>query len=486
MTKKMNVPFIENFDFERFFKGLEFIFVDPIKEIFRGIESNRFPFTQCSFVTVLVLIAHLLELDYFIFKLTNLEILYPTSGYFALAYKISLMISCYYAWGVYQGFLRIKLSRKLTRVFSEAGLKSAVLGRLPSFISDVPLDEDSRKLRLKLRGQSFNDFKNVEDRLGASLQVHIDEVSENRKSGTVDILYSYNELTTSFPYIDAPAVKKDQFVVGAGRSKTIISDLSDVPHLLIAGQTGGGKSTFLRQLITNLYLKNPSYRFELIDLKGGLEFQLFESLPRVNVITDVPSALVALKYHADTTIKNRAELFKFNNCKDIESFLEVHMEDRKYPDNLSSNISLGRKIIVIDEASEIFMSGAYANAADVAKSKSSAAKIGSQGRALGVHLIIATQKPSVKAVDGQIKTHLTGRICFRMSDIASSNTILDSKRAAELPNIKGRAVWRSDSELKEIQAPNMEEKEARELLEKFYTEVKKGYNPSNDGANPHG
>ena len=136
---------------------------------------------------------------------------------------------------------------------------------------------------------------------------------------------------------------------------------------------------------------------------------------------------------------------------------------------------------MIDEASEVFMSGAYANASDITKSKSSAAKIGSQGRALGVHIIIATQKPSVKAVDGQIKTHLTGRICFRMSDIASSTTILDSKRAAELPNIKGRAVWRSDSDLREIQAPNLEEDQAKALLEEYYEEVEE-YNPDEDLA----
>lgn len=472
MTAQTKFPILDNIDYERVFKGLKLFTVDVIRELYLGFKTNSFPFVQYCFSTMIVLMGVLLGLDYLFFKAVGLEFLYPTSFWLWIGYKVWLICMSAYIWGLYQGILRLRLIKKLTQILTEAGLKSA-LGRLPSFISDEPLDEDSRKLRLRLRGQSFKDFKEAKDRLESSLQVHIDEISENRRSGTVDILYSHNELTDKFHFRHLSELKEDEFIIGLSRAKTIKENLSNVPHLLVAGQTGGGKSTFIRQLITSLYLKNKKYSFELIDLKGGLEFQIFEQLPRVKVVSNIQSAIKVLQNQADKTLKERMELFKLNSCKDIESFFKIPEDKRKYPKGKKGRINLGRKVIVVDEAAEVFRVNSYATAQDIAKARNSAAKIAAQGRALGVHLVVATQKPNVSSVDGNIKTNLTGRICFRMADIASSNTILDNKRAADLSNIKGRAVWRSDSELKEIQAPLMLEDTASKLLEKFYNKTSK-------------
>jgi DNA segregation ATPase FtsK/SpoIIIE-like protein len=196
-------------------------------------------------------------------------------------------------------------------------------------------------------------------------------------------------------------------------------------------------------------------------------------LPRVKVSSNIQGAIKVLENQANKTLNERIDLFRLNNCKDIESFFKIPKDERKYPDGKKDKIDLGRKIIVIDEAAEAFRVTSYANASDITKARNSAAKIAAQGRALGVHLIIATQKPNVKSVDGNIKTNLTGRICFRMADIASSNTILDNKRAADLSKIQGRAVWRCDSELKEIQTPLMLEDTASALLGKYYKKLTK-------------
>ena len=84
-------------------------------------------------------------------------------------------------------------------------------------------------------------------------------------------------------------------VIGRTRSREIRVDLRVIPHLLIAGQTGGGKSTLLRAIITLLFLNNEHCEFILIDLKGGLEFQLFEDLDRVSVLPDIGSAVAVLE-----------------------------------------------------------------------------------------------------------------------------------------------------------------------------------------------
>ena len=92
-----------------------------------------------------------------------------------------------------------------------------------------------------------------------------------------------------------------------------------IDDLLIGGQTGGGKSTFLRQVITTLYCNNTDYNFTLIDMKGGLEFQLFENRDRIKVIStpnDSSSQFIVL----DQLLTERFELLKTNQCKDIEEF----------------------------------------------------------------------------------------------------------------------------------------------------------------------
>ena len=122
------------------------------------------------------------------------------------------------------------------------------------------------------------------------------------------------------------------------------------------------------------------------------------------------------------------------------------------------------------------------NAQDIAKSRRSASKIAAQGRAVGIHLVIATQRPDRNALDPQTKANLTGKVCFRAANIASSMTILDNKRAFDIPNIKGRAIWQSSNDLEEIQTPFLSEEKAKDLLNQHYRKVN-SYSPKKDVYN---
>ncbi len=178
-------------------------------------------------------------------------------------------------------------------------------------------------------------------------------------------------------------------------------------------------------------------------------------------------------------IEERSELLLANDCKDIDSFLAIEQEERKYPKGVDKRIKLNRHIIVIDEAFDLFMKG-IAKVEEVAKSRQAASKIAAQGRAVGIHLIIATQRPDRYAVDPQTKANLTGKVCFRVANIATSNTILDSKIAAELPNIKGRAIWQSTKDTVQIQTPNFSEDQAKNLLEKYYIKEDTVFDPTEE------
>ena len=103
--------------------------------------------------------------------------------------------------------------------------------------------------------------------------------------------------------------------------------------------------------------------------------------------------------------------------------------------------------------------------AQAKRAKHSAARIAAQGRVVGIHLVVATQRPDRHAVDPKIKANLVGRLCFRMANIASSMTVLDSKRATEIPeDIKGRAIWAGAKGQLEVQTPYLSIEGADELL----------------------
>lgn len=469
----------QEIDIDKLIKNLKLLVLQPTIEIFQGMKTKRIPIEACLGTILFIIGFVYFGFDYYLLKKIGLEILYPKSWVWFI-YKLLLVALPFYLWGVYQTGLRIKVKRKLTKVFTEAGLKSA-LNRLPAYVGDEPLDKDSRKLTIKLKGQTLKQIQGQKDAIQESLRVNIDDIKAERSKGIVNIIYSYKELEDNFS-VKSFDLPEKSYIVGKSRSQVIEGDLSDVPHLLVAGQTGMGKSTFLRQFITSLYLKNKSYTFELIDLKQGLEFQIFHNLPRVSVKSDVHSAIKILERLSTIAIQERSKLFLHNKCKDIDTFLNIKPEDRKYPKGINSSINLNRHIIVIDEAFDLFMTG-IASADEVTKSRRAASKIAAQGRAVGIHVVIATQRPDRYAVDPQMKANLTGKVCFRVANIATSSTILDSKMAAEIPNIKGRAIWQSSKDTIQIQTPNLTENQAKLLLSNYYIEQDKSFDSSKAAHN---
>ncbi|USN48497.1 MAG: DUF87 domain-containing protein [Pseudobdellovibrionaceae bacterium] len=470
MTKSKTQNNFQNIDFHRLWKAISFIFLQPLLETVDGIKSKRTPIFHCLLASLVLQMGLIFRLDLFIYQRLDLEALYPSEGS-ALIYRMIITFFPLWAWGTYQVVLKFRLIKQLTEIFTNSGLKS-LTGKLPSFIFDRPIDKFTRRMRLSKAGQSLQKFEGSKSDLESGLQVFIDEITENRKNGTIDIIYSHSQLEELFNLKDFDQIHSDSFLVGKGRSKQLFAKLEDTPHLLIAGQTGMGKSTFLRQLITSLYLKNKNYSLDLIDLKGGLEFQIFENLPRVKVKCNVKSSLGVLKNLAEKTIEERMELLKLNGCKDIAAFKKLDKNDIQYPSDRYLSVNFDRHVIVVDEAFDLFMVGAHATQEDVKKARRHSSKIAAQGRAVGVHIIIATQRPDRFALDPQTKSNLTGKVCFRLPNNASSMTVMDSKRAAELPNIKGRAIWQNSSDQFEIQTPFFSEDQAVQLLSQHYKKVK--------------
>ena len=435
---------------------------EVFSELFYGIRQKTFPLVPVLIIGCCIGTCILTSLDLYLWKALDLQSLRPVSGWFYKIYGFAAISCGFWVWGLWQLALKQRMSKRLTQVFLNAGLRT-VTGKLPSYVFDRPIDSETRKLRLKRMGISAKKFRDAVPEVEGDLQVFVDEVRENRVSGTVDVIYSHHEMPEKVTFEDVEDVPKGAFNVGRSRANKLQSNLERVPHLLVAGQTGGGKSTFLRQLITTLYLRNDHIQFVLVDLKGGLEFQLFKDLPRVDVIDGARAAISCLE-SMNSNLDDRMKSLAANGVKDFAAFLGIEKRKRKYPEGVAPGAMLGRRVIVIDEVAELFLAGGAVNAEHSKRASEIVSRISRLGRAPGIHLVLGTQRPDKRALDTQIKANLPGKLCFQMADTASSMVVLGNARARDLPGIPGRAIWQSGLTMVEVQTPILGVEEANVLL----------------------
>ena len=447
----------DNYYIDRILVFCQRLIWQPIVEIAYGISSKSINWFGCLVPGLIFNVLVLTGADKYVWKFLRLGwMLPPVKVWPFFIYSVWGALIGFSAWSLWQTLLFFRMSHRLTEVFQTSGLKNAI-GKLPSFVFDKPIDEFTRRMRLTRANLPVSQFISAKDNLESALQIYIDEIKEDRERGTVDIIYAGSAIPSTVKLTEISKIGQSKFLIGNTRARKIIADLRETPHFLVGGQSGGGKSTFLRQLITTLYLNNKNYEFVLIDLKGGLEFQLFEGIKRMDIVQSAKAALERLQV-LDEILQERMAILKEHGCKDLEAYLDLPKEKRDKTGNID------RKVVVIDEAAELFMAGDKSGANNAQNAKRLTIKLAAQGRAVGIHLIIATQRPDVKAVDGQIKANLSGIVAFQMPNMHSSQTILDNSRAAHLPRIPGRCIWKTSLEQIEVQTPFLSTDDTTALL----------------------
>jgi DNA segregation ATPase FtsK/SpoIIIE, S-DNA-T family len=124
----------------------------------------------------------------------------------------------------------------------------------------------------------------------------------------------------------------------------------------------------------------------------------------------------------------------------------------------------------VDEVAELFLAGGPVNAEQSKQASEIVGRISRLGRAPGIHLVLGTQRPDKRALDTQIMANLPGKLCFQMSDTASSMVVINNARARDLPGIPGRAIWQNGLTMVEVQTPYLQVEEANQLLNSYRNE----------------
>jgi len=235
--------------------------------------------------------------------------------------------------------------------------------------------------------------------------------------------------------------------------KPFITDIKKLPHLLIAGTTGSGKSVGINAMILSLLYKNDPEHLKLmmIDPKM-LEFSIYDEIPHLitPVITEPKKAIAALANMVGE-MERRYRLMADKKTKNIDNYNEKVKKDG------SGDEPMPFIVIIIDELADLMMNGGK-------EVETSIARLAQKSRACGIHLIVATQRPSVDVVTGIIKANLPSRLSYRVGQKIDSKVILDSMGAESLlgrgdglftpPGTTGlvriHAPWATEEEIEEI------------------------------------
>lgn len=231
----------------------------------------------------------------------------------------------------------------------------------------------------------------------------------------------------------------------------VIEDLSNLPHLLIAGTTGSGKSVGINAMILSLLYKNTpkDLRLIMIDPKF-LEFGLYKDIPHLltPIITDPKKAIIALSKAVDE-MNRRYELMDKVKVKTITGYNEYAKQNNEE--------KLPYIVIIIDEFADLMIMGGR-------EAEQFLISLAGKARASGIHLIIATQRPTVNVVTGLIKGNLPSKISYRVGSKIDSKVILDEVGAEALLG-KGDLLFSKTNKIIRLHAPYNDEKEIERIVE---------------------
>ncbi len=301
--------------------------------------------------------------------------------------------------------------------------------KVPSKVENISVGPAITRYELKPNeGIRVNRIAKLADDIAYNLaaeSIRIEAPIPGKQAVGIEIPNAVKEVVHFREIVDSTEFKeaKSKLSMGLGKDLSgdiVIADIAKMPHVLIAGATGSGKSVCINTLISSiLYKSKPSeVRMIMIDPKV-VELQVYNGIPHllIPVVTEPKKAAGALAW-AVQEMENRYQLFAQKGVRDLKGFnekLEKEGDTHKLP----------HMVIIIDELADLMM----VSPKDV---EDAICRLAQKARAAGMHLVIATQRPSVDVITGLIKANVPSRIAFAVASNVDSRTILDMAGAEKL------------------------------------------------------
>ena len=312
-------------------------------------------------------------------------------------------------------------------------------------------------------GVKVKGIKNLSDDIALNMEaksIRIEAPIPGKPAVGIEIENERINMVTIREIIDSAAFKKSQskitFAVGKDiAGKAIVADLKTMPHLLIAGSTGSGKSVCINSIIASiLYKARPDeVKLVLIDPKV-VELANYNGIPHllIPVVTEPAKAAAALNW-AVAEMDDRYKKFAEEGVRELASY------NKKMAGKGEEESVMPQVVIIIDELADLMM-------AAPSQVEESICRLAQKARAAGMHLIVATQRPSVDVITGVIKANIPSRIAFAVSSQFDSRTILDMSGAEKLVG-KGDMLFNPLGSGKpvRVQGAFISDKEVNDLIE---------------------
>ena len=322
-------------------------------------------------------------------------------------------------------------------------------------------------------GIRISKIKNLEDDIALSLSaLGIRIIAPIPGKGTIGIeVPNQNPSIVSMrSVISSPKFQKAEMELPIALGKTIsnetfVVDLAKMPHLLMAGATGQGKSVGLNAVLSSLlYKKHPSeVKFVLVDPKK-VELNIYNKIERhyLAKLPDTEDAIITDNTKVIHTLNslciemdNRYELLKNGMCRNLKEYNTKYRERKLNPNDGHS--FLPYIVLVVDEFADLIMTAGK-------EVETPIARLAQLARAIGIHLIIATQRPSVNVITGIIKANFPARSAFRVASKTDSRTILDSGGADQLIG-RGDMLYTQGNDLTRIQCAFIDTPEVQKVAD---------------------
>jgi hypothetical protein len=330
-------------------------------------------------------------------------------------------------------------------------LKSG-LDHKPKLLSVEAIDENRTRILVKSTGLGEDRYRAKLDDLRAAVGQKVESVYYLDKDNTcLEIFFARKQLEAKMLYADyADQLKRPySFIVGKSQKGLVTENLEDVPHYMVAGATGGGKSVSFKSMLLGLLESSTKLQLYLFDFKR-VEMNDFTGLPNVEIIqSEMTAQLVLTKLEKE--MERRYKILEEKGEKKIDP----------YRDNLD------RIVVGIDECTDLTsrVPKSHPLYQTIEKSRISLDHLARKARASGIHLIFATQKIDKDSLDTRVQENVEGRLALRMNTMENSVRVLQNSMAYHLPSIPGRAIWKKGASYIEVQSPFISDEDLRARIQ---------------------